>query len=166
MLTLFSPKSTVSLVHLNISGFLGSGKQSCYLWLFSETIIIFQLQNTLNSVKINFTGTVNVNWGNNFIPNMKIWNCAVKTDKALWIKLYIMFIQIGKIWRNLNLFCHQEYDVKNFQMVLNGTAKAEWTTGIQSVAMSGVFPDATTSRPNLGPIQSSTEMELWSLSQM
>jgi len=68
--------------------------------------------------------------------------------------------------RNLNLFCHQNYGVIKFQMVLNGTAQVEWTTGIQSVAVSGVLPDATTSRLNLGPIQSSTDMVFWSLSHM
>jgi len=90
----------------------------------------------------------------------------VKTDKALWIKLYIMFIQRGKIWSYLNLFCHQNYGVIKFQMLLNGTAQAEWTTVIQTVGVSGVFPDAATSRLNLGPTQSSTDMVFWFLSHM
>jgi len=51
-------------------------------------------------------------------------------------------------------------------MMLNGTAQAEQTTGIQSVAVSGVLPDATTSRLNLGPTQSSTDMVFWSHSHM
>jgi len=51
-------------------------------------------------------------------------------------------------------------------MVLNGTAQAEWTTGIQPVAVSWVLPDATTSRLNLGPTQSSTDMIFWSRSHM
>jgi hypothetical protein len=50
--------------------------------------------------------------------------------------------------------------------MLNGTAQAEWTTVIQTAGVSEVFPDAATSRLNLGPTQSSTDMVFCSLSHM